>query len=419
MAVNYSAVTERVFNLLKGYGYSVKAYNSEGKQEIDPQKSVRFAVSDPNILVRVDQTTETLRLSTGMDDEDDLLRKQLKEVADDFLLNFDFRKFNRKLAAKSEQIDIDQKSETDMADVMEGFGTMTGTTKTSYQPLDNIKIVVKHKSAVNEESRGSRSRNIHNIFIQRGEERFKMAENNLKAARAMARHLQMGGEVFDNVGNAITEMAQEQRKLKEFVQYVRKNNLISEDNSEYVNLAIENLDSIKQTLNRLSGAKTYSTTVESVLDRNNVEVLEDDIDLETKFIETHFDDKVANAMDSIKKGLYRQKAYRESIELAIENEDFSNLKNVLSENDTLDFVTPQAKLSHQVSQLGNSVQSDLLRNHLQGISKKLSTGGSLDHFDYTTVKSCLLSVNQPKVKASMAESVADKYAEFIDSFDIL
>ena len=48
---------------------------------------------------------------------------------------------------------------------------------------------MRHKKAVNEEIRGARSRNIHSIFVQRGEERFKMAENNLQMARAMARHV--------------------------------------------------------------------------------------------------------------------------------------------------------------------------------------------------------------------------------------
>jgi len=419
MAINYPGISERVFNLLKGYGHEVTSYNTEGKLEIDPQKSVRFAVSEPNILIRVDQNTESLMLSTGMEDDDELLRKQLKEIADDFLLDFDYRKFNRKLAAKSEQIDVDKKSEIDMADVMEGFGTMTGTAKTSYQPLDNVKIVVKHKAAVNEETRGARSRNIHSILIQRGDERFKMNENSLKAARAMARHLQMGGEVFDNVGVAIAEMAEEQRKLKEFVGYVRKANLINEENGKYVDLAVENINQIKSTLDKLCGVKSYATAVESVLDRQNVEVLEDDVDLEGQFIQTHFDDKVANAMDSIKKGLYRQQAFRESIERAIAKEDFSNLKNMLSENDGLDFSTPHARLSHQVAQLGNAAENNMLRNHLQGISKKLSVGQSLDHFDYNTVKSCLMSVNQPKVKAEMAESFEENYSKFIDSFVIL
>ena len=98
--------------------------------------------------------------------------------------------------------------------ISEGFSSMSGSSKTSYQGLDNVKLIVRHKKEVNEEVRGSRSRNIHSIFIQRGDERFKMAENNLKAARAMARHIKNGGEPFDTVGNAINEMATEQKTMK-------------------------------------------------------------------------------------------------------------------------------------------------------------------------------------------------------------
>ena len=90
------------------------------------------------------------------------------------------------------------------------LGRMTGSRKSSYQPLaDNVKIIVRHNKEVNEEVRGARSRNIHSILIQRGEEKFKMAENNLSAARAMARHLHNGGETFDEIGEAITEMSRE------------------------------------------------------------------------------------------------------------------------------------------------------------------------------------------------------------------
>ena len=84
------------------------------------------------------------------------------------------------------------------------LGKMTGSRKSSYQPLaDSVKIIVRHNKDVNEEVRGARSRNIHSILIQRGEEKFKMAENNLQAARAMARHLHNGGETFDEIGEAI------------------------------------------------------------------------------------------------------------------------------------------------------------------------------------------------------------------------
>ena len=162
MAINYSSVAERIFNLLTGLGYSVKSYDTAGKLIIDPTEAERILVDDPNILVRLDRQNEELKLSVSSE-VDDKVRLQLKDIADEYLLNFDFRKFGKKLKAKSEQMDIAQKAGTNMDDVMEGFGTMTGSSKTSYQPLDNIKLVVKHKNAVNEETRGARSLSLIHI----------------------------------------------------------------------------------------------------------------------------------------------------------------------------------------------------------------------------------------------------------------
>jgi len=305
--------------------------------------------------------------------------------------------------------------------VMEGLGQMTGSSKTSYQPLDNVKIVVKHKNPVNEESRGARSRNIHSIYIQRGEERFKMQENNLKAARAMARHINQGGEVFDSVGTSIMEMATEQRKLKEFVRYVKSAKLINETNEEYVQLAKENINYIKTTLEKLCGAKTYANAVESIDDYNNVEILEDDLDLESKFTETHFDDKVASISGSIARSISKRDRYQRTVEAAIANESFDGVTNLLQETDgAIEFATPQARLSHQVSRLGDAAQNETLRNQLYSISKTLEAGGQLGQFEYSTVKNCLLKAQEvPTADTAQAQDVVESYAKFLEQFDIL
>lgn len=304
--------------------------------------------------------------------------------------------------------------------VMEGFGSMTGSSKTSYQGLDNVKLIVKHKAPVNEESRGARSRNIHSIYVQRGEERFKMSENNLKAARAMARHLQMGGETFDSVGSAITEMAAEQRKLSEFARYVTKRGLVNETNEEFVTIAKENIANIKGTLDRLCGVKSYATAVESLQDMANVEILEDDLDLEAKFTETHFDNKVADAMDSLKRSMSRRNSFESAIRTAIQKESFANLKDMLSETGVVDFASPHARLSHQVSQMGHAAQNPMLRNHLMGISKKIDAGQGLGQFEYDTIKSCLLSAREARVQeGNMYESANQDWENFLEKYDIL
>lgn len=420
MAINYSLVSEKVFNLLKGHGFVVKSFDKAGKLALDPQQASRFVVAKPNMLVRIDSQQEMLVFASGQNYEDDNLRKSLKNLAHDYLMSFDYKKFSKTIKPKSEKIDIAKTSEKDMADVMEGLGPMTGSTRTSYQPVDSVKIVVKHRKPVNEEVRGARSRNIHSIYIQRGEEKFKMTENNLKAARAMARHINMGGEMFDSVGTGITEMAVEERKLREFVRYVQSKKLVNEDNQEYVSLAMENIEHIRNTFNKLTGVKTYSGAIDEVTNRSSAEILEDDIDLESKFTETHFDQRVKGAIGAIKGALYRKANFESRINQAIQNETFDNLADMLSEGEGLDFATAQNKLGYQVSQMSNTVNNPALGNYLSSIGKKLYSGSSISQHEYTTIKSCLLGAHSNKqVPSEVAESVESRYEAFIEQFDIL
>ena len=314
----------------------------------------------------------------------------LKELRRDYLLNFDYNVFGKRLKAKGELQDAEKNSEKDMADVMEAsLGKLSGSTKTSYQPLENVKIVLKHKKAIDEEIRGSRSRNIHSIFIQRGEERFKLPENNLAMARAMARHVQQGGEVFDMVGESIVNMAKDLNRLREFVVYVRRSNIVNEANAEYVELAIENINNIKATFKKLQGAKSYATAVENLSNQEKFNLEEDDSDIQSLFTETHFDDKVANAMDSLKAMTSRKRSFENKITNAIELESFAGIKDMIAEDDLMEFENINQQLGHRVSSLGNSAKDETLSNYLHSISNKLNAGGQLSQFEYGAIKSCL------------------------------
>ena len=416
MPISLDVVSEKIFNILKGHGFSVQSFDPDGNLVIDPSQGTRFAVESPNILVRLNKDKNEIYLATSEDLSDHSVRPMLKELAQDYLLDFDYKIFDKKLKPKGEQIDIKRNSGLEMADVMEAsLGRMTGSSKTSYQPLENVKIVVRHKKAVNEEIRGSRSRNIHSIYVQRGDERFKMAENNLAAARAMARHLYNGGEVFDEQGQTISEMAKDYRQLREFLRYVNSTKLVNEENQEYVDLAIENVNNIRNTFKQLAGTKSYATAIENIQEYKNLEVLEDNLDLENKFTETHFDEKVANVISSLNSLASRRKSFESKIVKAIESETFSGVKDRLQESDLVDFASPHAKLGYQVSQLGYSAKDDVLANYLHSISSKLNDGGQLSQFEYGAIKSCLLSANQ-SVKKTAPVDVAETYEAFLDQF---
>ena len=295
------------------------------------------------------------------------------------------------------------------------LGSMRGSIKTSNQPLGGTKIIVKHTKAVNEEVRGSRSRNIQKIFIENNEERFLFPSKNLNGARAMARHLYNGGQMHDTVGESIVAMCTELKTLKEFANYVKKQGLINEQNNDYVELARQHISTIKETFKKLSGVKTYSKAVESLKDMNNIDVV-NEVNLEDHFTETHFDDKVGKVHETISKLVNKQSAFESMIMATIESENFAGVKELISE-DPMDFATPEAKLGHQVSQLGSTAKSPQLANYLGSISNKLSNGGQMNQFEYRAVKASLLSAQRTD-HAEMAHTVTEeeKYTDFINSF---
>jgi len=409
-----SSVAEKIFNILLGFGYTIKSYGADGKLEIDPQKATRFGIDNPNILVRLDTAANKISLETGPERSTHRVRKMLKNLSREYIMDFDYKVFDRNISPKGEAIDVAQHKD----DVLgENFSPLTGSRRTSFQPLDSIKIIIKHKKPVNEEVRGSRSRNIHSIFIQNGEERFKMTENSLAAARAMARHISNGGKVHDTVGEGINFLAGEQRKLTDFVRYVNNKKMVNEENAEFVTIARENIQNIRETLRRLSGSKSYAVAVEALEGMTTAEVLNDDVDLESKFIETHYDDRVAAAIDSIKRAASLQTAFRTRIEEAIKAEDFSDLKSMLSEQDGVEFSTPPASLSNQVAQLAYAAQNSTLSTHLQNISKKIGAGHGLNQFEYGTIKSCLLGASEAKIKEGKNSIVeASAYERFINKY---
>jgi len=71
----------------------VKSYDREGNLTLNSSEATRFAVPEPNILVRYDQDSQTVQLKTSSDVDDEVTRTMLKNLASDNLLNFDYRRF--------------------------------------------------------------------------------------------------------------------------------------------------------------------------------------------------------------------------------------------------------------------------------------------------------------------------------------
>ena len=230
------------------------------------------------------------------------MMNQLKSLARTNMLDFDIRSFGKHIEPKNYAYKVKQNQEQTMTDhVNEGMGPLSGSSKTSRQTLENVRLILKHRAPVNEESRGSRSRNISAIFVETGEgERFKYPFIHLNGARAMARHIASGGETHDIVGEAIVEMSSNLAQLKEFTKIVDKQQLVNENNRKVVLNVRRSMNSIKETIQRIQGARGYAKFVEGIAlkeDSVQAEVSEETLDSYVqKFTKSSFEESLKDIL---------------------------------------------------------------------------------------------------------------------------
>ena len=266
--INFEKVSEKTFNLLKGFGYKIKMFSNECEEVINPTQGTRFFVNDPNLMVTVDQENYEIKLNKNSNIELEAIEKlikQLKNLAHEYMLNFDLRNFGKEIKPRDYVYQVQKMQDKDLEDVMEAkFSKTEGTVRTSRQKIGEVTLVYKHSKAVDETKRGARSRNISDIFIEQNKERFRFPPNNLLGARAMATHISNGGHMFDSVGKHIVEQAGILVKLKEHYKQFNRNKELTENYSDVKFLAKHNIKHIQESLKKFVGVTTYESSCDHV-----------------------------------------------------------------------------------------------------------------------------------------------------------
>jgi hypothetical protein len=271
MAVNMNVIAEKIMKFIRGNGLQVQMFDDKsGKSVADPTAARYFYVDDPNVMIFLDDSTGEIKFHMGEnvsleDPTVSKISKNMKLLARKNLLDFDIRTFGKRIEPRHYGYKIEQNKEQNVDDVFESISPLEGSSRTSRQTLENAKIIVRHRAPVNEEQRGSRSRNISSIFIENNAgERFKYPFKHLSGARAMARHVSSGGNPMDTTGSAIVEMSENLYKLKEFMGIVSKQSLINEANRDVVLNVKRKINHIKETISKLSTTRGYTSFVESL-----------------------------------------------------------------------------------------------------------------------------------------------------------
>ena len=296
--------------------------------------------------------------------------------------------------------------------VMESLSRMFGSMKTSQQTLENVRILVKHKTPVDENVRGSRTRHISAIFLECNGERFRFSENYLPGARAMAQHMAHGGLINDKVGAYITESTTQLLKLQSFNRYVTTNKLINEDSSGIIETIKENIETIRTELKKLTGSKTYETvkarleTFErEALDENDVSQLKD------LFTIRKFDEKFEEVLPIVKQLVNERDMKLKRIEEAASN-------TVLLRRET-STITPIFEFSSDHAQLGYKLnefslrimENDELSVFINKIGTKLCKEGVVNDFERAILK-------QVFENAKIEDKLNKDKKEIKESFDL-
>ncbi len=304
--------------------------------------------------------------------------------------------------------------EDTMTQLSESLSKMFGSSRVSQQTLENVRILVKHKTPVDENIRGSRARHIGAIFLECDGELLRFPHAYLPGARAMAQHLAHGGTMNDKVGSYISESTGNLLKLQSFNRYVTTNKLINEDSSGIVETVKENIETIRTELKKLTGVKTYETVKARLETFEREQLSEDDTSqLKDLFTIRRFDEKFEGVLPIIKQLVQEKDTFHKRIEEAAGNIVLLR-GEAINTTPMFEFAGENARLGFKLNELAlRIIENEELAGFVNKIGNKLCKEGTVNDFE----KAVLTQVLE-NVKISVSKGIGEEIKEStdIDSF---
>ena len=181
--------------------------------------------------------------------------KELRVFAKKNMLNFDTRDITKSNLDKRDYAHL---TKTSSGDNTMRESTMYGTSRTSYEDVGTARLVLKHNQAVNLDIPGSRTQHVHSIYIESDNgERYKYPYRHLNGARALARHVSEGGNLYDDFGKHIVGLSEELAKLRQFKTYMNRSAVMAEGLKHYIDVVNERLESVKKECLKLQRETYY------------------------------------------------------------------------------------------------------------------------------------------------------------------
>jgi hypothetical protein len=341
-------VSENLFDKIRSRFTNINIGDENAKATVDPTKArffnfdftyngenygnITFSLVDEQaIKVYFDQ-----EIDKGMDAETRQawysFLKDIRLFAKRHMMTFDIRDIAKSGLNIADLKHANKDAEVyDAGDIQVTEGKLYGTTRSSYQKMESVRIIARHSKPVDEQQLGARARNIRALYIENSEgERFKLPEGTtLNGARAYARHVMNGGQVHDEFGQHIGQMIKELTDLKLFARNCRGRTFEDAETMAMVEAAVDHYGTLHRDLFSLRGQKGYTNYKESWTATESL----DNVDLEAlkeKFTRKVFDERLMDALPVV------QRAYEERKNRV--GEEFEQWANSVIEEDDDDSV---------------------------------------------------------------------------------
>jgi hypothetical protein len=204
----YGKMAELIFDNLNGDKKSwgiIKMYDKSGTEVFDATQANRIWSDEEKIMFVFDKTKgHPPKPLVTLWTSDVTNPKKIKKFKDEFL---SYNKYDFSSGILKYDGTLEPRGFKDM-DIKESHN-WTGTTRTSYFPIDKINVVVRHTHPWNSEQldKAQRWRRIKQVMLFTPDgQRFRFPHNHILGARAMAQHLNQEYPMHDESGKLIQDL---------------------------------------------------------------------------------------------------------------------------------------------------------------------------------------------------------------------
>lgn len=391
--IDVGEISRSIFSVLKGVEKPVDLvmFTGDGERTLNPEAARYFYSTLPNIMILIDSEDQTVALHKNENiplEEIDTLIDNLRVVVHGNFYTMDVKNFGKTIEPKDYVYMLQIEKDKNITEST--ISRMFGSRKTSRQKIGEVCLVVKHNREVNDEKRGSRSRNINEIFIEHNGIREKFPCKLLSGARAMARHIANEGTMDDKVGSNIVKLSEHYVKLREFITYVRRNKLINEQTTDIIVNVKDNLKFISEKLKRFTGSKSYHSEAQKCEEQDEV-IVEVDDDLRDKFTIKIFNERLDDVLPVVADIMNSRNTFLEKVEEAASGDVY--ITNKPSFNGLM-FETSEDELSYKIQSLADSIiGNDSLVSYLSEMVKKVKENRDLSSFDKNILEKTLTNIS--------------------------